>query len=309
MLKKTFLFVLALLLSLYSSFAAFSLSQKFIEMSQGFNNLFSSADFVSFAMFAALFFGIFSLIKALLSLAFKNHLLGSEKKAKNVIAFMISFIGVSGIFFMYGAKDAHKFVLLLGGTFGFLIITILVFLIMQLFLSMANSLVERDDDGKISKNYLSWLFVIILGTLTSLYLLIGFTAGLLSELGCGTSMSKVIGDFKGVPLNLDDPSNYVCSESTVLSWMLNLFLSLLNFILPFAIIIGLIVGWQKLFGSKKSESEDGEILEEEKQNDIKINEIKDLVKGFSSSLKSARKEVENKEKALDNLQKALRGKM
>jgi hypothetical protein len=282
----------------YSGF----LTNAFSNMSLGFGRLFGNANVVFMFMFIAFFFGVFSLIKNLMKYAFKNHHLGSEKKAINVIAFMISFIGTSGIAFMFN-KSSEQFVLFFGGIFGMLIMIVFSFLIMQIFISMANSVAPKEGD--VRKNKGAFWAIIVFGSLLVIYMLLGFSGKIVTSMGCVDPfdyMSKTVGQ--------DTAESYTCSQSIFFGQLVNLLSNTLSLLWGLVLIALFIFPfWWFLFRDVKAVSK-SDMSEDEIENEKELNRaknVKDLTKNLQNSLKSASKNFEDKTKALEELQKMIRG--
>lgn len=291
MINKYFAILLIALMSISNSFASNFFSTRFTEIARSFNTLFTTDVVVFFFMFVAFFFGVFSLIKTLLKSAFKSHALGSEKKATNVIAFMISFIGTSGIAFMFN-NNPKQFVLFFGGIFGFLIIIVFAFLIMQLFINMANSVAPKEGDTR--KNKGAYWTLIIVGSLLVAYLILGFTGKVLIEMGCTTVFSQHASGDK-IVCNYSALFTALFSfASTVISWIWNL------------IIIGIVFGslWWFLFRDPKASSDKNLSDDEKKAKKEKTSNIK-KVEGALNSISKAGKRLSEASKKEQELIKQM----
>ena len=135
-----------------------------IRASQEMNFLLSQENVIFTFTFIAMLAGTFSLFKALLSFVFKENS-HFKRKEISVIAFMLSFIGTSGIYFIF-SRDAEEFIYVFGGFFGLLIVLFVVFFMMRLFYQVAESVKNQDGKGKGPQ----WWFLMVLGSLLSTYL-------------------------------------------------------------------------------------------------------------------------------------------
>jgi hypothetical protein len=301
MFKKLFSLLILILVSFESIFAGF-LSEKFSNISTGFYQFFSNASAVSVLMYFAFFFGVFSLMKNLLGFAFKSHPLGQENKAKTVLAFMISFIGTSGIFYMFKSSP-RDFVLFFGGIFGLLILIVFSILIMQLFLSFANSLSPKHGDKR--ENVAAYWTIMVLGALLVSYMIFGFAGKILVEMGCSSDLRSLIGEFKGVPYS-DSPENYVCNQSTLFSKVFSWSGNLVEVLVTIAFFLGI---WWLITSIKSKNGDDGDddsSSKKQKESEKHAKEVKELVKGFHNSMDNAHTHFNEKTSALQELQDELR---
>jgi hypothetical protein len=124
MIRRLFLAFFTLVLSSVSVFAAeFSLMTPFVQI-LGENGLFGllNNSVVVFAfIYLAYFFGFFNILKIALKPVFGS----GHVKETNTVALMLSFIGVTGMFYMFG-KDSSidEAILLFGGSVGFLLLSL-----------------------------------------------------------------------------------------------------------------------------------------------------------------------------------------
>ena len=281
MLKKIFVLLIVFSFFVQSIFAGF-LTAKLGTLGIEFNNVLKDANFISVVMFLALFFGVYSLMRELITFAFKSHTLGQEKKAKNVIAFMVSFIGTSGMYFMMGAEDPKMFVLFFGGIFGLVVIILFSFLIMQLFISMANSLAPKEN-GKRTNLGVFWALIGI-GSLLVAYMVLGFSGTVLVNMGCSDPFKEVFGS--------STLGGYSCDKSTVFSkvfsWadqfieILWTIFVLVIFILPFFLL-----NRDKNESKSKKDSKDDKEDKEKKSNIKKVEGALNSIKSESNKLNEA----------------------
>ena len=101
----------------FKSIFAFSLADSFNTVfgSNGLGGLLGSPEVLYFFYFLVIFLSAFQLFKILMKA------ISFPEKAANVIAFMISFIGSTGIFYMFGSNQ-EALINFFGGLFGFIII-------------------------------------------------------------------------------------------------------------------------------------------------------------------------------------------
>jgi hypothetical protein len=278
---SSFLLYFYIISNSFASENAGFLVKSFDTISLGFAQLFGNPNVVFFFMFIAFFFGVFSLIKNLLKFAFKNHALGSEKKAINVIAFMISFIGTSGIAFMFNSSPT-QFVLFFGGIFGLLIMIVFSFLIMQLFVNMANSVAPKEGDKR--KNIAAFWTIIILGSLLVAYLILGFSGKVLVEMGCSDTFVQHFGESTG-------DGKWSCDASMVFSSIFSLVSTLIQIIWTF-VILALIFGsfWWFLLRDPKDSAQKNMSDKEVKEDKTKKSNIK-KVEGSLSSIHNTAKRL------------------
>jgi hypothetical protein len=124
MLKRFEYLILSFFLALSSIFAAnpfSSLTSTFGEDGLGGTlfTLFGNAYFLIVFYFILLLIGCFKLFQSLLGG------LNVSESASKTVSFMISFIGVSGIFFIFKKDDPVEMVRIIGGTFGTFIAMVL----------------------------------------------------------------------------------------------------------------------------------------------------------------------------------------
>ncbi len=102
-------------------------------------------NFLYFIFFVATFFGMHVLFKEMLKFSFKEH--SMSNKPLNVISFMFSFIGTSGLFFLFrnGGYGTRDFVTLYGGLIG----TLVVIAISIIFLRFCYTWSKGFEDKKV----------------------------------------------------------------------------------------------------------------------------------------------------------------
>lgn len=125
MIKKLFFTFLALFLALQGVFAeTFILFKPFVQL-LGENGIFGllTNKFVVFSLiFLAYFFGFFNVLKFALKPVFGS----GHPKETNTVAMMISFIGVTGMFYMFSKEDGIEgAILLFGGSVGFFLLALI----------------------------------------------------------------------------------------------------------------------------------------------------------------------------------------
>ena len=124
MISRLFLSLFAVILGSVSVFAeGFSLMKPF-EQLLGQNGLFGllNNEYIVFAfIYLAYFIGFFNLLK----IALKPVFGASHEKETKTVAMMLSFIGVSGMFFMFTkGKGVEEGILLFGGSVGFFLLSL-----------------------------------------------------------------------------------------------------------------------------------------------------------------------------------------
>jgi hypothetical protein len=188
-------------------------------------------------MFFAMLIGTFAMFKGLLRFSFSKGFGESTfgQKEINVIALMLSVIGTTGIFFIF-RTDAPGLISLFGGSVGLLFVLFICTLIMQYFLNFAKSF--ENPEGPLGKGA-GWIFIVSLGSIFSLFLLIGYAGKVLNSLGCSIADStkemtcRTIGDYNIFLVIYNN-------GSTILSWL---------------VFIALIFGVMSLMKKKGGEEE------------------------------------------------------
>ncbi len=123
MLKRLLLPFAIILTSLQTTFAA-DFKKPFTDLlgDSGVYGLLSNNFTVASLMFIAMLLGFNALVKVGLRFVFRNN-----TKERNVMSFAISFIGTSGIFYMYSKDGIDQLIVTFGGTIGFFLIAIVLF--------------------------------------------------------------------------------------------------------------------------------------------------------------------------------------
>lgn len=122
--KKLFLILLGFLLTINSVFAANTVFDSLTNFfgKNGIYGLLQNDIVVLVLIYIAMLVGFHNLIKIATNMVFRNN----AKEAK-IIAFVISFIGTTGIFFMYArGNNAGQIVALFGGTVGLFLVTVVL---------------------------------------------------------------------------------------------------------------------------------------------------------------------------------------
>lgn len=263
-------------------------------------------------MFVAMLVGTFAMFKGLLKFSFKNtH--GMEgvfgHKEINVIALMLSIIGTTGIFYVFKSQPSvmiHYF----GGTIGLLFVLFICIMIMNYFLAFAKTF--ENPEGALGKGP-GWIFIVILGSIFSSFLLLGYTGKVLQGLSCTFT------------------STYHVSRCVTSSGSYNLFViifnnigSILSWLLFFAFVFGV---WSLL--NKKGEGADsssstpssdgdgGGILgnmfggkkknktPEDKQYDSDVSDMQENLKFLKKGMNEIVKSVNHQKSILEKVQKKL----
>jgi hypothetical protein len=277
-----------------SSGSSNSISDVFLSAGKAISSLILNALVVFGFMFMAMLIGTFAMFKGLLRFSFAKGFGDSTFGAKeiNVIALMLSIIGTTGIFFIF-RDDKAGMISLFGGSVGLLFVLFICTLIMQYFLNFAKSF--ENPEGALGKGA-GWISVVVLGAVFSLFLLVGYAGQVLKSLNCTFEASGQ----KALCSGLGEYNLFFIiynNGSTILLWLI--FIGLIFFFIS--------------FNKKDIDEPNGEksslpsISEDEKENKGKVTEVKNLMGGFSDSLSSARESAKDKEKALVELQNALRG--
>ncbi len=164
---KFFLYLIAFFYSVFTVFAPSGVLTGLL--GQQFENFISNfvlnKNILAFFFFAAMLLGTFALFKGMLRFVFKAQGNNMHNKEINTIAFMFSLIGTGGLFYMIAgdSKNIDNLVLLLGGTFGLVIFTMIGGLVMNIFYNWSKSFEKGNGMGK---------FILILGiAVTSGFLL------------------------------------------------------------------------------------------------------------------------------------------
>ena len=202
---------------------------------------------------------------------------------------MISFIGVTGIFFMFKGST-EQFIRLFGGGFGYFFVLFVTVFMMKLFFHLAEGV--KDSEGILGKGP-GWIFIVIIGLIFSSYLLLGYT-------------SKVIGcEMNTNSASCGDNSNFFIYgkiwefTKVVLEWLI-----------PLAIIFGLWWFFIREGGASKPKDETEHEKEHREKEETKkklVGDVKGNMKNFVKSIKDGHKAMENKTKTLEKIQKIIRG--
>lgn len=123
---------------------------------QGLLSLVQNEQILAGLFFIAILFGTFSLFNAILQKVGTSLNIGG--KPAKVISFIVSFMGTSGIFFIYKG-DSSAIVTVFGGTAGFLIVLAISIFVMKFFYDLAG---DKDENNKVL-----WWFWVSLGTFIS----------------------------------------------------------------------------------------------------------------------------------------------
>lgn len=178
MLNRLFL-NFGLLITYISSTFAFSLKDSFETSfgSNGLGGLLTSTQFLYFFYFLVIFAATFQLFK------FSLKFLKLPDKAATTVSLMFSFIGVSGVFYMFGGSQRYL-VSFFGTFFGFVILFVLL---ASVIIPLIKAIWGNPENGKITK--------IFYGLLVIFFGLIIFTGFLgTSELGFAQSLyNNIIG--------------------------------------------------------------------------------------------------------------------
>jgi hypothetical protein len=277
-----------------SSGSSNSISDVFLSAGTAISSLILNALVVFGFMFMAMLIGTFAMFKGLLRFSFTKGFGDSTFGTKeiNVIALMLSIIGTTGIFFIFRDDPSHL-ISLFGGSVGLLFVLFICTIIIQYFLNFAKSF--ENPEGPLGKGA-GWISIVVLGIVFSLFLLVGYAGQVLKSLNCTFEASGQ----KALCSGLGEYNLFFIiynNGSTILLWLI--FIGLIFFFISFK--------------KKDIDEPNGEksslpsISEDEKENKGKVTEVKNLMGGFSDSLSSARESAKDKEKALVELQNALRG--
>lgn len=135
-----------------------------------FSNILGNTNVLAALFFIALFIGTFAIFKGLLSFFFRSTNQFKNKEI-SVIALMLSFMGSSGIAFMF-RDDPEVFINFFGGISGLLIIIFFAIIIMKFFIEL----------GKTSTGKVFPLFWYSFGTLIISGMILGYTSYVLTRL-------------------------------------------------------------------------------------------------------------------------------
>lgn len=280
-------------------FGASVIQDTFIKFGTTISSLILNEKVVLGFMFFAMIVGTFALFKGLLRFSF-GKIDGSGQfgqKEINVIAFMLSIIGTTGIFFIF-RSDASGLISLFGGSVGLLFVLFICVLIMRFFIDFAKSF--ENPEGPLGKGA-GWISIVALGAIFSLFLIIGYAGQVLKSLGC-----KVVGAAKDVTCtSLSDYNIFLViynNGSAILTWLIF-----------FGIIFGLMALKKKPedeiqeVSSKSNSSDNGflgkvfggskkEKSDDDKEFDKQVKDMKghvDIMKrGLSEVVKSVNKQKE-----------------
>lgn len=241
-------------------------------IAEGLIDLLASTNVVFAFMFLAMFIGTFAMFKGLLRFAFKKSGQFGNKEI-NVIAFMMSFIGTSGIFFMFAGSNTEQkqLILLFGGGIGLLLVLFITFFMLFFFYRVAENFAE--GKGFLGKGY-GWWTIMCFGVLLSLYLFLGYVTKLVTE---------------GINIGL---------FSNLLEYLKN--------IIPWIITLTIIFGIMWLLFRGKSEDSKDEIntTEVEKKNEEKekrVAQVETLLNDIDKEMNGAKKLFEEQNDSLNEL--------
>lgn len=279
MFKNLIYVILAFIVTISSSYAGF-ITKGFQNLGVDLSGILANANVLAVFYFIALLFGMFSLFNVLLKFAFKDHALHGENKARKVVAFMIAFIGTSGIFFMFTgehAKPAKEFVLLMGGFFGFLIVLVLSFFVFKLFQSLADGIYEKDKKAGMA----GYVLMMILAVLTISYLNFGYAGQVLEQYQCTPTSEEVAthqedGFFK----------EKLCEQSTFFGTLMYWTIVLIELAVFSAFIAAIVFAVKKIGGNNESSDESSE---ENKKSKEKQSRIKKVEGALNTLIKDAKK--------------------
>ncbi len=277
---------------------------KFTELATSIFGLIKDEKIVFTFMFFAMLMGTFAMFKSLLTFAFKSNS-GFNAKSINVMSFMLSFIGTTGIAFMYN-KSPTTFIYVFGGGFGYFLVLFLVVFVFKIMHMFAEEF--KDEKGMLGKGPL-WIFFMILASLLSAYLLLGYTGKILVGLGC--EQMTVSGGVINGGWDVETRTEMVCNSNQngtfLYAKVYNLVSGIIGFLLPFAIIFGI---WMliKYLGKDKDEDHNSHkdpFAHDDKHDQEHAEHVSHLVKEFDHSMHDAAKTFEDQSKSLNNLQRIL----
>ncbi len=205
------------LTALLSGCSSKSIQNAFVEFGTTVSSLVMNPFVVFGFMFFAMLIGTFAMFKGLLRFSFAKGFGDSTFGAKeiNVIALMLSVIGTTGIFFIF-RSDKAGLISLIGGSVGLLFILFICVLIMQFFLNFAKSF--ENPEGPLGKGA-GWIAIVVLGAISSLFLLVGYAGQVLKSLGCSIASSskemtcRTIGEYNIFLVIYNN-------GSTILTWLI-----------------------------------------------------------------------------------------
>jgi hypothetical protein len=291
MFRKLISLFLVFIASIQTIFASF-LTDRLSDIGVGLGDLLKNPVTVGMFMFFALFFGIYSLFNVLLKFAFKDHALDGENKARKVVAFMMSFIGVTGLyyFFTIGGATVKNFVLTFGGFFGFLIVLVLSFFVFKLFQNFAEALTKDNQKGA----KLGYALMMTLGSLTVLYLIFGFTGQVLKAYDCDVTSPEIKNTTEEGFLKTK-----ICPQSTFYGTLMYWTINLISLAATLLFIFG---PWYWFARNKKDEG-DGDDDGSTESKDEQSKEAKSL----NTSLGIVKKELGNLNENHKERSKVLKG--
>jgi len=147
MLKKLLITLFTIISSVKLAFAAQGnfLTKPFVDLfgSEGISYLLKNEAVVAGLLYVAYLLGFFNILKVGLSYAgFKSD----HTKERNTIAMMISFIGVTGMFFIF-RESPEQMIVLFGGSVGFFLLC----LIGISFINLIRNVSKGDDNETLTK--------------------------------------------------------------------------------------------------------------------------------------------------------------
>ena len=139
--KKALFFLSLLFFEIQNIFAGY-LTNNLGGSVGDFNKTFlQNENVLIFIYFLALLIGTFTIFKGALRFSFREKEQFHQKEI-NVISFMMSIIGTTGLFFLFKGKGTAYIVNLFGGIFGLLIMLIIAIIIMRGFVTWAHTMPE-----------------------------------------------------------------------------------------------------------------------------------------------------------------------
>lgn len=253
------------------------------------NGLFINSPLTVFTlMVIAMLMGTFAMFKSLLTFAFKSNP-GFNAKSINVMSFMLSFIGTTGIAFMY-SKSPTTFIYIFGGGFGYFLVLFLVVFVFKIMHMFAEEL--KDEKGMFGKGGM-WVFFMILATLLSSYMLLGYTGKILSspELGCS--------------INGDNVATCNGDGTFLYAKVYNIVAGIIAFLVPFAIFFGIWMLIKKLGGNDDEHGNDEPFAHKHNDDQENAEHVSHLIKEFNHGMHEAGDVFKKQSDSLGNLQNIL----
>jgi len=236
-------------------------------------------------MVIAMLMGTFAMFKSLLTFAFKSNQ-GFNTKAINVMSFMLSFIGTTGIAFMY-SKSPTAFIYVFGGGFGYFLVLFLVVFVFKIMHMFAEEF--KDEKGMLGKGPM-WVFFMILAALLSAYLLLGYTGKIIESLGCTINTTL---------------NTATCTADG--AFLYAKVYNLISGIIPFLIFAAVIIGFNAFINRNKEEEHSHDEPFGHKHNDDQehAEHVSHLVNEFNHEMHGAGEIFQEQSNSLGNLQRIL----